>query len=213
MLPQHPWFRFWFVAAHFVIPAAAVWLGFKHLFCCVEISWEVLVLFGVALLPFLLPLLCVYIVKAGTFETADPTGKSEFAPTPPEAPEPHAEAQPPQPPPIQLEAAPAPPTLPEIGALLSEELKVVRTLWKYQHDYEVNRTQGKWGFTVGEGAADYRDFVRGFSYLARRALVLQNPNGLVFLTDWGIEFCRKNSIALLAAGPAWTNFQPIPTSR
>lgn len=214
-IPPHAWFRFFFFASHLVVPLTAVVVIIANVFCEVTLSWELISLVAVALLPFLLPLLGVYVWKIGGVELNEVATSGVVPSTVDQAPPPPP-LNPPVPPPAAHVAPvpnPAPiPTFASWEALTSEEKKMMRTLWRFQSEYFRNGQPGLWGFTIGEGSPDYRGFVRGFSSLAQRGLVLQDPRALVFLTKMGIEFCRMNSDIIEKDGDAWTQFAPAPAN-
>lgn len=220
-MPAEGWFRWFFVAAHIVVPAIVGWIAVAHVWWCLRLSWEFIALITAGLLPFLLPLIGVYVGKmyglemnniSGVVRTDDVSSTrgpaSQSTPTP-GATSPHtlprADVSP-GPSPVQ-QGGPIR-VFPNLRALTPDELKILRTLWKFQSEYIRNGQPGLWGFSVGPGAADYQQFVRGFSDLAQRGLVLQDPRGLVFLTQAGVDYCRSYTEELLAGGDAWTKFAP-----
>jgi hypothetical protein len=81
-------FRRLFLWSHWVVPSVAVFVIFAHVFWCLELSWELIVLIGAALMPFLLPLLFVYVGKIGAIEMRDDIFDPEIEDEalPPEAP-------------------------------------------------------------------------------------------------------------------------------
>jgi len=195
-------FRKLFVVSHWVIPIVAVFFIFAHIYWRWELSWELMALIGTALLPFLLPLLVVYVGKIGAIEMRDDIFNSDVAEGF------HIDESRPPPPVPQQGASNRIPTGPHFEALTSEEKKMLRTLWRVQGEYIKQGNNLRWGFKVGEGLPDYREFVRGFSTLKERSLVDENDQGLVYLTDVGMRYCHLNSDLIEKGGDAWTQFGP-----
>jgi hypothetical protein len=81
----------------------------------------------------------------------------------------------------------------ELGKLLAQAKKVLRTLWKFQVEQFGPDDMRRWGFTVGAGASDYNDFSLGVLELLHRHLVATDQRGFVFLTNEGISFCKANN--------------------
>ncbi len=98
---------------------------------------------------------------------------------------------------------------PHPNALAREEKKVLRTLWKEQSRYLAENKGAYWGFVIGYGAPDYGEFARGFASLHQRGLVaIDGKNGIIYLTDTGIGYCRRNVDLIDMSGDAWTQFVP-----
>lgn len=216
-VPREPIFKWLFYLAHAIVPFAAAMLLFCHFAFCVELSWQLLVIVAVALLPLLLPLICVYVGKAFGIELND-WPQSTVVPPPVS---PAALAAPPAPPkgttpqpesvasPQENAAPPAPVHLwPHPNALAPEESKVLRTLWREQRRFIAEGRKELWGFVIGPGAPDFGEFVRGFSSLAQRGLVMQGAKGIVFLTNSGLEYAKLNEEKLNMKGDAWYKFVP-----
>jgi len=218
-VPTEPIFRWLFYSAHIAIPLVAVWLLMAHFWFCVELSWQLLAVVAVALLPVLLPLVCVYVGKAFGIELND-WPRSSVVPPPSPLEAPVGKAAPPKAQDLLVGAAAvAPETVvepkptpmhqwPHPNALALEEKKVIRTLWKEQKRYIAEGRAEYWGFAVRSGSPDFGEFVRGFSSLAQRGLVMQWPWGIIFLTQTGIEYCKLNEPLLDMMGDAWTRFVP-----
>jgi len=223
-IPISPaWVRFLFRAGHIVIPVVGTVFIYGHIVWHWILSWELIALVAMILVPFALPLLGFYVGKIGAIEMTDRDIFEDFESRdelvtaineiPPEPPTGAISAVPPPPP-------PPPPTSqtphfterlpldPHFNALASEEQKVMRTLWKFQSDYIKQGKSELWGFVVNSGSPDYRPFVRGVSSLMQRGLVKQDPRGLVFLTDHGLGYCDRNSDLIEQEGEAWTQFAP-----
>ena len=99
-------------------------------------------------------------------------------------------------------------SFPDPNALTKEERKMLKALWPHQRDYLARNENKLWGFTISEAAPDYPEFVLGYSNLSQRGLVSQGDNGLVFLTDVGINYCKLYKERILGPGDAWTKFSP-----
>ncbi|MBI5769161.1 MAG: hypothetical protein HZA93_15315 [Verrucomicrobia bacterium] len=205
-----------FRASHLVLPAAGLAVIVGHLACGWKLSWEFLVVLGVVLLPFVLPLLGFYVGKIGVIEMANreifENYESELVTAINEAPPAQPVVPPPQPPPQSNAPAsrlpdPIAPD-PSFHALTGDEQKVMRTLWKHQHDYIKAGNTALWGFVIGSRSPDYRSFVRGVHSLMQRKLVQQDSRGLVFLTSYGIGYADRNADLLDQDGDSWTKFEP-----
>ncbi|MBI2518586.1 MAG: hypothetical protein HYV95_17055 [Opitutae bacterium] len=97
--------------------------------------------------------------------------------------------------------------IPTFQALTEEEKQIIATLWRVQHDYK-NRPYN-WGFTIPPSSNEHLWFWRGLSTLLQRRLVFADANGLVALTERGVEHCRLNSAEILVHPKAWTKFEPL----
>jgi hypothetical protein len=196
-------FRRLFLWSHWIVPLVAVFVIFAHVFWCLELSWELIVLIGAALIPFLLPLLFVYVGKIGVIEMREdifhPEIEDQALPPVVSAPQLAAPA-------TQEQVSSRIPSGPHFLALTPEEQKMLRTLWRVQSEYISQGKRELWGFKVGESSPDYREFVRGFSTLAERGLVNQDSRGLAFLTNTGVKYCQLNSDLIEKGGDTWTQF-------
>jgi hypothetical protein len=106
----------------------------------------------------------------------------------------------------RLGIAPIPADDPHFNALVPEEQKMMRTLWKYQRDYIRQGKSELWGFAVGSSSPEYGKFARGFSSLAQRGLVHQDKKGLVYLSLKGLGYAQRNDDLLSEDGDVWTQF-------
>jgi hypothetical protein len=135
------WMRFFFYAAHFVVPLAAVALIGDCECHHFDLSWPFLLVVGVALLPFLLPLVTAYIGKIGPVEMKDGLPQERTIPRTVEAP---------AAPPVAAVVG-APPVIdpgPNFDALTDDEKSVLKTLWVYQVQHTAGRGAGWWSFSV-----------------------------------------------------------------
>jgi len=217
--PDKGIFRNLFIAAQFMIPLTAGGLILASVLCVIDLSWQLLALTGIGLLPFLLPLVCVYVGKIWEIELNAmsrqgiiPEAEMDAADCGTQAP---TVSMSPTPTPTPS-STPAPsnslpsaiPSGPDPNALTMFEKKMLRTLWKHQSRYVAEQKPTVWGFAVGPNRPDYPEFARGFNTLFERGLVRQNERGLVYLTKAGIEYCRIFSNAIDMDGDAWTQFAP-----
>lgn len=217
-IPEERFFKALFYLGHVIIPTVGVILVLESARGCLELSWPLLTVFAVVLLPVLLPLFAVYVGKVFGIEfnelprfavlPAPPTeGPSETEPINPE-PGPTLESSSPatvpysQSPPLLVREWP----LPE--ALAPEERKVLRTLWKRQSEFLKEGKKELWGFVVGVNSTDYEQFLRGSTSLAQRRLIGIGAKGIVFLTTAGIGYCTAYASSLSGYGEAWDHFAP-----
>jgi hypothetical protein len=223
-IPEEPFFKCLFYFGQFAIVCAGVALALGNIFLCVELTWPLLVVVAVALLPFLLPVVCVYVgrvfgiefnelPRAGDVQPPQ-SGLPPAPPVPPPA-APEVEEQPIQ---AQSELSTAAAAQrgaellaiagqPHPNALAREEKKVLRTLWLEQSRYIAEGKNAYWGFVIGPGAPDFGEFVRGFGSLTQRGLTrVDADRGLIFLTDPGIAYCKRNADIIDMKGEAWTQF-------
>lgn len=75
-------FRYLFIFSHWLIPLVGAFFIFGHFYWAWNLSWELMALIGFSILPFLLPLLFVYVGKIGNIEMrGDIFGYDESGPT------------------------------------------------------------------------------------------------------------------------------------
>jgi hypothetical protein len=201
-----------FRAGHVILPLVGFVFIVGHLACDWKLSWELLVLLSVVLLPFILPLLGFYVGKIGALEINREIYRSdEFESVAiineDSAPQPAVIPTTAPPPVIQLQAEQNHPD-PNFYALTNDEQKVMRTLWKHQREYHKEGKASLWGFVIGSGSPDYRSFVRGVHSLMQRKLVKQDARGLAFLTHYGLGYADQNADLLEQVGDTWTEFEP-----
>lgn len=79
------------------------------------------------------------------------------------------------------------------GEFLPQAKKVLRTLWKYQVEQFGPDDIRRWGFAVGTGAPDYPEFMLGITQPLMHHLVSLDARGFVFLTDAGVDFCKRHN--------------------
>lgn len=207
------WMRFFFYAAHFVIPLTALALIVVYiagnLGChCFTLSWELLVVVAVALLPFLLPLAAAYIGKIGPVEMNDGLPRQRTLPRtlavaeePPAAPVGHAVGAPAAGDPLLADPGPG------FDALTDDEKCVLKTLWVHQPKHSAGGGAGWWSFNVPADSPTYKNFVRGAGTLTERKLV-GIDKGMVHLNDKGLAYCNLNDDKLAVVKSYWTVFRP-----
>jgi hypothetical protein len=209
-VPEEGIFKLLFYLAHFVVPLTTLAFLFLHIYCGIDLTWQILILAGVGLLPFLLPLFCVYVGKIWEIELNDMAtqgvvASGTFPPDPPGALSGKAPNTTTPSPTVESSTTPLGP---DPNALTSAEKKMLRTLWKHQSRYISEGQPGLWGFSIRPVAPDYPEFVRGFNTLFERGIVMQNEQGLVFLTRAGIGYCQIFASAIDLEGEAWKQFVP-----
>lgn len=102
----------------------------------------------------------------------------------------------------------APKTESEFGKLLPQTKKVLRTLWKYQVEQFGPDDIRRWGFAVSAAAPDYNDFGLGVLELLRQQLAATDSRGLVFLTNAGVDFCKKHNAEIVSYPDNYSHFSP-----
>ena len=90
--------------------------------------------------------------------------------------------------------------------LLPQTKKVLRTLWKYQVEQFGPDDIRRWGFTVGQGGPEYNDFSLGVLELGRHHFVGVDLKGFAFLTNSGVEYCKKHNDAISKYPDYYSNF-------
>lgn len=77
---------------------------------------------------------------------------------------------------------------PGFASLSEDQKRLFKSLWHYQKESCGLSSNTRWGFTVPVNSLDYSSFVSGLGLLVAKDLVTLGRNGLVFLTNRGIEF-------------------------
>jgi len=95
----------------------------------------------------------------------------------------------------------------EFLALTSPARKVLGTLWKYQVELFGDKDIRRWGFVVDPKSPDFHPFNFGALELMQKQLVLFGPNGFLFLTNTGIDFCNKWNESVAAQKELYSNFK------
>ena len=190
--------RWYLIICHFAVPLIFAW-GIKMQRCDpLFLQWEVVVLLTGVSLPFLLPLLALYIKGIGKEGVIfnDVVSKSVSAETVRG---------------IELTFADKRPTrqaLPQISDLGVRARKVLRTLWYFQRQQFGEAQDKRWGFGIHPSAPDYVEFRAGATELLTSGLIAEDRRGLVFLSDSGMEFCKQHENELGDRNDMWTTFGP-----
>lgn len=92
-------------------------------------------------------------------------------------------------------------------ALTPPAKKVLGTLWKYQVELFGDKDIRRWGFVVGPNSPDFHPFNLGALELMQQQLALFGPNGFLFLTNQGIEFCSQWNSSVVAQKELYSNFK------
>jgi hypothetical protein len=198
-VPSAQPFKGLFIAAHFVLPGMAIAMivgrGWFHM----RLDWEVVVVAAIALIPFLLPLIAVYVAKGGGFEARDfVPGSSQATTSLPVTSD-------------GMDMIPAVTKYPRFSSLgNSVERDILRTLAHYQQQQLPTATSDDnplrvWGFSMKIEDKDRALFENGLNMLSNSGLVYRDQKGMIFLTRAGLHYCHNpvNRAALVAAGPAW----------
>ena len=184
---------------HFAVPVLFLGAAVLHYYDRLFLRWEFVSLLTIAAIPFLLPLLALYIrgigkdgvifnnVFSGSVFPATLTGVPIVPPSDPAAP------------PRTL----AKKTLSDYSRAAR---KVLRTLRRFQLDHFKEDTSKRWAFGVHPMAIDYDVFEAGTMELRRDGLIQDDGRGMVFLSDAGIDFCGKNAQGFDGGGDTWEKF-------
>lgn len=92
-------------------------------------------------------------------------------------------------------------------ALTTPAKKVLGTLWKYQVELFGDKGISRWGFVVSPKSPDFHPFTLGALELMQKQLALFGPNGFLFLTNAGIDFCNKWNESVAAQKELYSNFK------
>ena len=95
----------------------------------------------------------------------------------------------------------------DFPALTLPAKKVLGTLWKYQVELFGPQDIRRWGFVVSPKSPDFHPFTLGALELMQKQLALFGPNGFLFLTNAGIEFCNKWNEPVAAQKELYSNFK------
>jgi len=88
-----------------------------------------------------------------------------------------------------------------------EAKKVLATLARYQRNHDATNAN-RWGFAVGPGASDHREFLLGVGFLYSHGLIAIDLRGLVYLNNDGVQFVQNNHAAIDAYPAYYQNFRP-----
>ena len=203
---EEPWFRVWrkayFIASHVVVPYVALQILVLCMCYDIALSWQLLVVVGLVLLPFLLPLVGGYVKKTNWFKMRGDPFNDESD----ESVQDQGNQPPIQPPTVNAAAVVNPP---DFDALHPDEKSVLKTLWIHQIQHTIGKGLGWWGFSVPIDSDTHTNFINGVAALRTRNLVAQNDSTkMVFLNDAGLKFCSDNEAKFKAVLNYWKVFRP-----
>lgn len=95
----------------------------------------------------------------------------------------------------------------EFLSLTPPARKVLGTLWKYQVELFGDKSVSRWGFVVGPKSPEFQPFTLGALELMQKRLALFGPNGFLFLTNQGIEFCTQWNKSVVGQKDHYSNFK------
>jgi len=190
--------RNFLVFCHFALPGifittAATLHGYPNF-----LTWQVVVVLAIACLPIILPLLAFYVkgigkdgVMMNNVFTGSVTAPTEPAEQPNEQPDDTTTSR------------------KKIFADYSTPAKkVLRTLWRFQHEQFNEDYSQRWAFGVHPASMDYPKFHAAYRELTFDGLINMGPKGLVFLSNTGVDFCKANKDSL-KKGDVWDSFDPV----
>lgn len=199
--------KFYLIICHVVIPAAFGYAAWLHFCDRLFLRWEYVVLIVLATLPFLLPLLSLYIRGVGKdgLLLHDPFQDRSKAPdvdrVASQSKDAVAKHEPGD--------AEARKKVERFADLSPKAKKVLRTLWRFQQEQFGENDQRRWGFRISSSAPDFSFFRIGATELLTLGFVGENDRGLVFLSSEGVEFCKRVRGELDGGGDYWQNFGPM----
>ncbi len=186
--------RNYLMFCHLVLPAAFVTAAYLFRLHPTLLTSQVVVLLSVGALPFILPLLSYYVKGIGKDGVMMNNVFDGSVSAPPE------------------------PTVDEIreekakGKSFNDfskpARKVLRTLWKFQHEQFKDDFRQRWAFGIHPLALDYPQFHSAIIELRFEGLILNDLRGMVFLSNSGVDFCKTNKDAIETAGDIWDRFGP-----
>jgi len=214
--PEEPFFKSMFYLGQCVVLVVGTVLAIGTISLRITLTWPLLAVVAVTLLPFLLPMFVVYVgevagIKFNELPRSTTAGEEQLQgqiiSTPIAAPATERPGMQGEPSSVDAPRSLPIPKWPHPNALAPEEKKVLRTLWNRQRRFIAQGRKEYFGFTIGSDAIGYGEFVRGYGSLMQRRLVQQAAGGMVFLTKSGIEYCSTNDALLDMSGDAWDRFE------
>jgi hypothetical protein len=187
------------IISHFIVPGIFGYLAYLELCASITVRWETIAIFSLLVSPFLLLLASQYIkkVKWGDkeFETQSTSSTKEYVEN------------------LEMKTKdPAPqaaitPTLSlmSYNAVSKTGKKILRTLWHYQKQHFGADNEKRWGFTTRGQGVEAKDFEFGAFTLLQQNAIIQDQQGMVFMTESGIEFCKKQT-SFVESGDIFTKF-------
>ena len=148
-------------------------LGVLHLLGYLKFDWPVIVVFALALFPAIAPLIKSLRVSKEGFEFEMSQGKATKEE-------------------IEKLNREEPLNSNTFSAFSLEAKRVLKSLWHFQKKLYGPDNATRWGFTVGSGASNYKDFLSGVGFLIGKNLIVTDLNQMVYLKNEGIDFCNSN---------------------
>ena len=186
--------RNYLVACHLVLPVAFVLVAYLFRRHPTLLTWQVVVLLSLGGLPFILPLLSYYVKGFGKDGVMMNNVFDGTVSAPPDA----ASI-------VSNEGKSKEKTFSDYS---KPARKVLRTLWKFQHEQFKGDFSQRWAFGVHPLAMDYPQFHSAIYELLFDGLILNDVRGMVFLSNNGVEFGKKNKAAIETDGDIWDRFGP-----
>ena len=91
--------------------------------------------------------------------------------------------------------------------------RVLTALWFYQGEIFGENTQRRWGFGLGRHAPDFSGFEIGVNELGWDKLIFTDSQGLAYLTNQGMEFCKRERSKVEAEEVFYNTFEGKPQKR
>lgn len=185
--------------SHFAVPGIFGYLAYLELCASVTVRWETITIFCLVASPFLMLLASRYVkkVKWGDkeLETHSTSSTKEYVESLEKKTDP---SQAPVTGPTTL-------NLMTYNAVSKTGKKILRTLWHYQKQHFGADSDKRWGFTIQGQGVEAKDFEFGAFTLLQQNAIIQDQQGMVFLTDSGIEFCKKQT-SFVESGDIYAKF-------
>jgi hypothetical protein len=103
-------------------------------------------------------------------------------------------------------------TVLKFGDLPLQARRILKSLWHIQRERFGERNERRWGFGVTNKAPFSGAFWHGVYVLSQSGFVVTDPNGMTYLSDEGLEFCRENRDELDAEPLYYKSFGPAPSA-
>lgn len=173
------WFRKWWFSS------VCIGIGIGHALGWLQLEWPTLAVIALAGTPVIIPVLARYIAAIKKTEKGwEFLFREDILGLPSEQIERVIEIQAKQ---IEQPRAEKP-----LDKYSQHAKRILATLWKYQKEQFGEDDLRRWGFGVGRLAPDFVTFSTGRDELAFDRLIYPDPRGMVYLTNEGVEFCKKN---------------------
>ena len=91
--------------------------------------------------------------------------------------------------------------------------RVLTALWFYQCEIFGENSQRRWGFGLGRHVPDFSGFEIGVNELGWDKLIFTDSQGLAYLTNQGLEFCKGERSKVEAEEAYYNTFEGKPQKK